>query len=220
MLQGLVGHHRAEVRAADADVDDGADALAGVPLPGTGADAVGEVGHLIEHGVDLRHDVRAVHDDGGALRGAEGDVQDDPLLGDVDLVTAEHGVDVLAPLAPGTVKPGRLGKADFQIDPATATVSCPAGQVAPIRTEPKGHRRARFPKAGCDACDLRERCVSPVRGDRNILPYNCVKFDASGQSPEGQLVMLQVQKGQFVTVWPAEVAAAAPVYPVPGWSKR
>lgn len=57
-------------------------------------------------------------------------------------------------------------------------------------------------------------------GDKNILPYNCVKFDASGQSPEGQLVMLQVQKGQFVTVWPEEVAAAKPVFPVPDWSKR
>lgn len=57
-------------------------------------------------------------------------------------------------------------------------------------------------------------------GDRNILPYNCVKFDVSGQSPEGQLVMLQVQKGQFVSVWPPEVAAAEPIFPVPAWSKR
>lgn len=57
-------------------------------------------------------------------------------------------------------------------------------------------------------------------GDRNILPYDCVRFDASGQSPEGQLVMLQVQKGQFVSVWPSEVAAANPVFPVPSWAKR
>jgi branched-chain amino acid transport system substrate-binding protein len=57
-------------------------------------------------------------------------------------------------------------------------------------------------------------------GERNILPYNCVKFDPSGQSPEGRLVMLQVQKGKFVTVWPPEVAAAEPVFPVPSWSKR
>lgn len=57
-------------------------------------------------------------------------------------------------------------------------------------------------------------------GARNILPYDCVKFDASGQSPQGRLVMLQVQKGKFVTVWPPEVAPAKPVYPVPAWSKR
>lgn len=82
---------------------------------------------------------------------------------------AERGIDVLAPLAPGTVKPGRLGKRDFRVDLDAGTVTCPTGQTAPIRTEPKGPRRARFPKSGCDACKLRERCVSPVRGDRNIL---------------------------------------------------
>ncbi len=54
VLERLVGHHRPEVGAADADVDDVADALAGVALPRAAADAVGEVGHLVEHGVDLR----------------------------------------------------------------------------------------------------------------------------------------------------------------------
>ena len=54
MLERLVGHHRAEVGAADADVDDVANALAGVALPRAAAHAVGEVGHLVEHGVDLR----------------------------------------------------------------------------------------------------------------------------------------------------------------------
>jgi len=38
-----------------------------------------------------------------------------------------------------------------------------------------------------------------------------IKFDESGQSPQGQLVMLQVQKGKFVSVWPSEIAAANPV---------
>lgn len=57
-------------------------------------------------------------------------------------------------------------------------------------------------------------------GDMNILPYDCIRFDPSGQSPEGQLVMLQVQKGQFVSVWPPETAAANPVFPVPSWAKR
>ena len=93
MPQRLVGHHRPEVRAADADVDDVADALAGVALPLAAADAVGEVGHLVEHGMHLRHDVLAVHDDRCASRRAQGDVQDGAVLGDVDLVTAEHGVD-------------------------------------------------------------------------------------------------------------------------------
>ena len=54
MLEGLVGHDRAQVGAADADVDDVANALAGVALPGAAANAVGKVGHLVEDGVDLR----------------------------------------------------------------------------------------------------------------------------------------------------------------------
>jgi len=59
-----------------------------------------------------------------------------------------------------------------------------------------------------------------ICGNRNLLPYDCIKFDPSGQSPQGRLVMLQVQKGKFVTVWPPEVASAQPVYPVPAWSRR
>ena len=43
MLERLVGHHRPEVGAADADVDDVANALAGVALPFAAADAVGEI---------------------------------------------------------------------------------------------------------------------------------------------------------------------------------
>ena len=93
VLERLVGHHRAEVGAADADVDDVADALAGVALPGAAPDAVGEVRHLVEHGVDLGHHVLAVHDDGGARGRAQGHVQDGPVLRDVDLLAPEHRVD-------------------------------------------------------------------------------------------------------------------------------
>ena len=96
VLERLVGHHRAEVGAADADVDDVADALAGVALPVAAAHAVGEGRHRVEHGVDVGHDVLAVDHDRRAARGAQGDVQHGPVLGDVDLVAAEHGVDALA----------------------------------------------------------------------------------------------------------------------------
>lgn len=72
-----------------------------------------------------------------------------------------------------------------------------------------------------DRRKLREALAKTnICGDRNILPYDCIKFDASGQSPQGRLVMLQVQKGKFVSVWPPEIAAASPVFPVPDWSKR
>ena len=52
--QRLVGHHRPEIGAADPDVDDVPDALAGVAVPRAAAHAVGEGGHPVEHRVDLR----------------------------------------------------------------------------------------------------------------------------------------------------------------------
>ena len=61
--QRFVGHDRAEVRAADADVDDVANAFAGVPFPVAAAHTLGKAGHLVQHGVDLRHDVLAVDRD-------------------------------------------------------------------------------------------------------------------------------------------------------------
>ena len=109
MLQRLVGHHRPEVGAADADVDDVANALAGVALPRAAADAVGEVGHLVEHGVDLRHHVLAVDDDGCSSRRAQGHVQDGPVFRDVDLLAPEHGVDALA-------QAGFLGQLQEQLE--------------------------------------------------------------------------------------------------------
>ena len=58
--QRLVGHHRAEVGAADADVDDRADPLAGDAGPRAAADLVGEGVDPAEHLVDVGDDVLAV----------------------------------------------------------------------------------------------------------------------------------------------------------------
>jgi len=98
------------------------------------------------------------------------------LLGDTAYGTgpvraelADRHVDVLAPVPDAPGKPGRLAKRDFTVDLAAGTVTCPAGQSAPIRTEPSGQRRAAFAKALCDACPLRERCVAPARGTRQVL---------------------------------------------------
>jgi Transposase DDE domain len=98
------------------------------------------------------------------------------LLGDTAYGTgpvraelAAREVEVLAPVPEAPGKPGRLAKRDFRIDLQGARVICPAGQVAPIRTEPSGRRRAAFAKALCDACPLRARCVAPARGTRQVL---------------------------------------------------
>ena len=63
------------------------------PFQVAAPDPVGEVRHLVEHGVDLRHDVFAVDDDGCSFRRAQGHVQDGAVLRDVDLFAPEHGVD-------------------------------------------------------------------------------------------------------------------------------
>ena len=57
-------------------------------------------------------------------------------------------------------------------------------------------------------------------GEKNILPYERIVFDATGQNKHAQLVMLQVQEARFKTVWPGEYAASAAVWPVPRWSER
>lgn len=89
--------------------------------------------------------------------------------GPVRAELADRQVEVLAPVFEGPDRGQRLGKRDFSIDLVAGTVACPGGQITAIRTEPSGQRRARFAKAGCDGCALRERCVQPARGSRAVL---------------------------------------------------
>ena len=51
--------------------------------------------------MDLGHYVFAVHDDGGALRGAQGHVQYGAVFRDVDFFAAEHGVRLRSTRIPG-----------------------------------------------------------------------------------------------------------------------
>jgi transposase-like protein DUF772/DDE family transposase len=81
---------------------------------------------------------------------------------------AERQVEALAPVPEAAVKQDRLAKRDFDIDLDAGRVTCPAGQVAEIRTEPSGVRRASFPRAACGGCPLRSRCVQPSTGVRQI----------------------------------------------------
>src|SRR5262245_66392877 len=99
MAQCFVGHYRAEVGTADADIDDVTDALTGVSLPLTAADAVGEVRHLVEHCVNMRDDVLAIDDNRCSPWCTQGDVQHSAILGDVDFVAPKHRVNAGAQTA-------------------------------------------------------------------------------------------------------------------------
>jgi hypothetical protein len=90
-------------------------------------------------------------------------------IGPVRTDMAGRQIEVLAPVPQPPVKDGRLAKRDFDIDLQAGTVTCPAGQIARICTEPSGQRRASFAKAACDRCPLRNRCVAPGRGRRAVL---------------------------------------------------
>ena len=98
-------HCRAEVGAADADIDDVGHRLAErAPHPSL-AHVRGEAQHLLPRADDLGHHVLAVDQNRLAGEIAQGGVQDGALLGDVDLLAGEHR------LAPG-FDLGRLGELD------------------------------------------------------------------------------------------------------------
>ena len=50
--------------------------------------------------------------------------------------------------------------------------------------------------------------------------YGPIKFDERGINSIHPMAVQQIQKGKLLTVWPADVAEAKPLYPTPEWSKR
>jgi hypothetical protein len=93
MLECFVCHHRSEVGAPDPDVDNIANPLARVTLPCAAPDAVGEVGHFVEHHVHLAYDVITIYNDRCTFWRPESYVQDGSIFGDVNLLAPEHRVD-------------------------------------------------------------------------------------------------------------------------------
>ena len=98
--QGLVGHNRAQIGAADADGHQVLDLLTGYALPLTGAHALGEGIHAVEDLVHVGDDILAVDDELALLgcRAAQCGVQDGAVLGSVDVLAGEHGVAALLEL--------------------------------------------------------------------------------------------------------------------------
>ena len=108
VAQRLVDHHRAQVRAPDADVHHGADPFSGGAGPFAIAQPVGEVTHRVEHLVDVRHDVLAVDDQFGVSGQPQRGVQHRAVLRGVDVRPGEHRVAVLFEV-------GRPGQVDQQL---------------------------------------------------------------------------------------------------------
>jgi branched-chain amino acid transport system substrate-binding protein len=59
-----------------------------------------------------------------------------------------------------------------------------------------------------------------IPGDQIIMPWKGIKFDANGQNELGAGIIVQVQEGKYVTVWPFELASKDIVWPMPPWEKR
>jgi branched-chain amino acid transport system substrate-binding protein len=59
-----------------------------------------------------------------------------------------------------------------------------------------------------------------IPADQLIMPWTGVKFDPKGQNAGVRAILQQVQKGEYVTVYPFELAAKDVIYPLPKWSER
>lgn len=59
-----------------------------------------------------------------------------------------------------------------------------------------------------------------TKGPGSVMPGCHVEFDATGWNKHVHPVMVQWQKGQLRTVYPASDARVKPVWPVPDWDKR
>ena len=59
-----------------------------------------------------------------------------------------------------------------------------------------------------------------IPGDMLIMPWEGIQFDETGQNRLGAGIIVQVQDGKYVTVWPFKLASKDIVWPMPPWSKR
>jgi len=60
--------------------------------------------------------------------------------------------------------------------------------------------------------------TTDIPGDQLIMPWKGVKFDANGQNMYAQGINMQVQGGEYYTVWPFDVASKKIIWPRPKWA--
>ena len=59
-----------------------------------------------------------------------------------------------------------------------------------------------------------------IPGNKLIMPWKGIKFDAAGQNTLGTGIIVQVQDGKYATVWPFELASKEIIWPMPKWDQR
>ncbi len=77
-------------------------------------------------------------------------------------------------------------------------------------------------RAGATTPDAIQKALAAtnIPGDKLIMPWKGVKFDATGQHTLGQGILVQIVGGQYKTVWPFEMASQEIVWPMPKWNDR
>ncbi|HET7295517.1 MAG TPA: hypothetical protein VFI66_00150, partial [Gemmatimonadales bacterium] len=59
-----------------------------------------------------------------------------------------------------------------------------------------------------------------TKGPGSVMPGCHIEFDDKGWNKHVHPVMVQWQRGQLRTVYPASDARVKPVWPVPAWDQR
>jgi len=59
-----------------------------------------------------------------------------------------------------------------------------------------------------------------IPGNKLIMPWKGVKFDAQGQNIYGSGILVQIIDGKYNTIWPFNLATRDVVWPMPKWDQR
>ena len=62
--------------------------------------------------------------------------------------------------------------------------------------------------------------ATDMPGNKLIMPWAGVKFDATGQNTLGQGILVQIVDGKYHTVWPFAMASKEVIWPMPKWDQR
>jgi branched-chain amino acid transport system substrate-binding protein len=62
--------------------------------------------------------------------------------------------------------------------------------------------------------------ATDIPASQLIMPWDGIKFDQRGQNTLGRGIIVQVQNGEYTTVWPFDLTTKELVWPVPAWSQR